>query len=272
MIDALGDRMKQYEGSETNRTFIPLLPVIARLDGRSFSKLTKQLDKPFDNTFYSIMVNTAKFLLKETNADCAYVQSDEITLTWNQVEYKSQYIFNGKIFKMTSVIPSMASAFFNRQLQLAAAENSKFGILSTKFPHFDCRVFQVPNITEGANCFLWRYQDCTRNAISGISQQHFSHNELQYVSTEERIKMLEDRGIIIEKDYPPEFLYGTFIRYGLEEVLISQDIIDKLPEIFRPKDGKVVRSKIKIESLKFSQLSNRQQYVYLGESPVPQID
>ena len=33
----LGDRMKMYERQEAGRRFLPLLPVYARIDGRSFS-------------------------------------------------------------------------------------------------------------------------------------------------------------------------------------------------------------------------------------------
>ena len=48
MADALGDRMKGYEMVEAGRRFMPLLPVIARSDGKCFSKFTKVLARPFD--------------------------------------------------------------------------------------------------------------------------------------------------------------------------------------------------------------------------------
>ena len=251
MIDELGDRMKGYEGSETNRIFLPLIPIIARIDGRGFSGLTRYLDKPYDKRFSDAMIKTAKYLLKETNADCAFVQSDEITLTWNQTHYLSQYFFGGKIFKMTSVIASMASVAFLREMNSLAREDSKYALIVTKLPHFDCRVFQVPNITEGANCFLWRYKDCTRNAITGVAQQHFSHKELNSIDTKTRLKMLEDKGIIIDKDYPPEFLHGTFLRWGVEDIILSKEQIDKMPEMFKPIGGTVPRPKITIEHVKF---------------------
>ena len=41
--DALGDRMKAYEAQEAGRRLIPMLPVLARIDGRCFSKFTKQM-------------------------------------------------------------------------------------------------------------------------------------------------------------------------------------------------------------------------------------
>ena len=36
--------MKQYEMIETARLFIPMLPVYARIDGRSFSRFTKGIE------------------------------------------------------------------------------------------------------------------------------------------------------------------------------------------------------------------------------------
>ena len=41
MEDALGDRMKIYEMAEAGRRFMPLLPILARIDGRAFSSFTR---------------------------------------------------------------------------------------------------------------------------------------------------------------------------------------------------------------------------------------
>jgi tRNA(His) guanylyltransferase len=58
--DAMGDRMKDYEGREAKRKFLPMLPVIARIDGRTFSKFTKPFDKPFDERLSDAMRETTK--------------------------------------------------------------------------------------------------------------------------------------------------------------------------------------------------------------------
>ena len=36
MKQDLGDRMKAYEGHESNRRFMPFIPILARLDGKAF--------------------------------------------------------------------------------------------------------------------------------------------------------------------------------------------------------------------------------------------
>ena len=54
MTDELGDRMKLYERA-TDARLMRRLPVIARLDGRSFSKFTAKAEKPFSSLFEGIM-------------------------------------------------------------------------------------------------------------------------------------------------------------------------------------------------------------------------
>jgi len=46
--DSLGDRMKELEAHETARCFLPGLPVYVRCDGKTFSKFTKGMRRPFD--------------------------------------------------------------------------------------------------------------------------------------------------------------------------------------------------------------------------------
>ena len=58
--DELGDRMKQYEGMEASVTFMPYLPIVARIDGRSFSKFTKPFQRPFDSRIMLAMHDTTK--------------------------------------------------------------------------------------------------------------------------------------------------------------------------------------------------------------------
>lgn len=110
----LSERMKLYEYLETSRVVLPRLPVCVRVDGRAFHTLTQKLRKPFDVPFHRAMVETGRFLASETNSLIAYIQSDEITLVLYEDKPDSQILFNGKIFKLTSAIASMATAKFNQ--------------------------------------------------------------------------------------------------------------------------------------------------------------
>jgi hypothetical protein len=54
--DELGDRMKAYEAAETGRVFDAMLPIYARMDGRSFSRFTRGMERPFDQRLALAMV------------------------------------------------------------------------------------------------------------------------------------------------------------------------------------------------------------------------
>ena len=64
-IDTLGNRIKSYELQTTSLKLMTSLPIIARLDGRSFSKFTKNLKRPYDERLSKLMIETSKFLTKE---------------------------------------------------------------------------------------------------------------------------------------------------------------------------------------------------------------
>ncbi|KKL92895.1 hypothetical protein LCGC14_1880070, partial [marine sediment metagenome] len=108
MSDNFGDRMKMYEKAESGRRFMPLLPVYARLDGRSFSRFTKGFNRPYDKRMSEAMIDTTKYLVEETNALIGYSQSDEISLVWYSDSIDSQIFFDGKIQKMVSVLAALA--------------------------------------------------------------------------------------------------------------------------------------------------------------------
>src|SRR5262249_26688662 len=158
MKDDFGDRMKRYEAAETERYFMPLLPVYARIDGRCFSAFTRGLDRPFDLRITRAMVETAKFLVEKTHARIGYTQSDEISLVWQQDRYDSEVFFNGKVQKLVSGLASLATAKFNH---LSLATDGLRERTAEMMPVFDCRVFQLPNRTKAVNAFLWREKDAT---------------------------------------------------------------------------------------------------------------
>lgn len=83
----LAKRMKQYE-SVSKSTLIRRMPVIIRLDGRSFHTFTKGFKRPFDDVLVKTMQETMKYLCENIQG-CVlgYTQSDEITLVL--VDYKN---------------------------------------------------------------------------------------------------------------------------------------------------------------------------------------
>jgi len=223
MKDTLGDRIKFYESQTTSTKLIPRLPVICRLDGRSFSSFTKGLKRPYDERLTKLMIETTKYLIGETNANCGYHQSDEISLVWYNEEYDSQMIFNGKIFKITSTLASMATGFFNKNLSSYIPEKSHL------IPTFDCRVFNVPTLEEAANAFLWRELDATKNSITMAASHYYSHKFLMGKNSSEKQELLFQKGINWN-DYPDHFKRGTYIQRKRVLTKYSTSDIQKLPE------------------------------------------
>lgn len=264
--DTLGDRMKFYEGMEAERRFLPMLPVIARVDGRSFHNFTRGMTRPYDATFTRMMVDTTIALVRETNAAMGYTQSDEITLAWHSEDTRSQIWFDGRVAKMTSQIAAQATLCFYRQVLLRMPE------MADRLPTFDGRVWQVPNRAEGANAFLWREWDATKNSISMAAQAHFSPRELHGKHGGQMKDMLMDKGINWN-DYPAFFKRGTYVQRREAMIPFSVDELEKLPPKHDARSNPgllVLRSKWEeIEMPPLATVRNKEGVIFAGETPLP---
>jgi tRNA(His) 5'-end guanylyltransferase len=233
MKDQFGDRLKLIEQVEAGRRADPYKPLMMRIDGNCFSRFTKDLERPFDERFVNLMIETTKFLVDKWEFNLGYCQSDEITLYWNinKHEYSNrEFLFSGKYQKLASVIPSSASSFFASNIPNYLPE--KVG----NYPCFDCRVWNVDDMEEVYDNFLWRQLDATKNSVSMYARYFFSHKQLQNKSSKEMKEMLRQAGNPWES-LPRFFTHGTFIRRQKVEVLASPDI----PEKYRPTDP-IIRS------------------------------
>lgn len=264
--DSLDDRMKHYEKSLDFR-FMPLLPIMARLDGKAFHTFTKDLPRPFCADLHELMVQTTSMLVDESNADCGYTQSDEITLTWHAQNWKEEVFFGGRSAKMTSILASMATAWFNRNMARFLPEKWKSG----KQALFDCRVWNVPNQTEGANCFVWREQDATRNSIQMAGQAKFSHKKLQNKSCDEIQEMLWQEHNINWNDYPDHQKRGTYIQKRRIDRPFTTEEIEHLPEKHAARQNPdLVVSRKELFRLKMpiiTTVTNREAVIYDGHAP-----
>ena len=201
--DDLGDRMKMYEQMEAGRRLMPGLPVCARIDGRAFSTWTRGFGRPFDARLSNVMVGTTKRLVKETGARIGYTQSDEISLVWYEPR-RALPFFDGKVQKLSSVIASMTTAFFNEQRHL-------FPERKDRPAQFDCRVWNVPTLDEAANTLLWRELDATKNSISMAARAFYSHKQLHGLGSADMQELLHQKGVNWN-DYPTYFKRGTFVQ------------------------------------------------------------
>ena len=261
MNDDLGDRMKIYEGAEADRRMMPLLPTFARVDGRAFHTFTRGMNRPYDERMSSAMEQTARYLAKETNACMTYTQSDEITLVWLSTDTKSQIWFDGRHSKMVSQIAALATLCFYR---IIAETMPAF---APRLPTFDARVWQVPNRAEGANVFLWRELDATKNSISMAAHSVYSNKELLGKNGSQKQEMLWQKGINWN-NYPAFFKRGSFVQRRRSLIPFSAEEIDQLPEkhAARTNPGLLVeRSEwITLELPPFRTINNREAVVFDG--------
>lgn len=150
-FDDLDTKMRCYEQSIDQHVPSDMY-LVARLDGRSFSRLTKEIcdfEAPFDIRFRDMMVNTVKALM-----DCGFrvvygfTESDEISLLF----HTDEDTFGRKVRKFNSILAGTASAAFSLQLGQVAA--------------LDCRLVPLPNLERVQDYFLWRQEDAHRNALN----------------------------------------------------------------------------------------------------------
>lgn len=154
--------LKEYEQYAQIRT-VKDVPVILRVDGRSFSKYTKQLklNKPFDKRLRDIFINVSKDLINEFNPKYVYTFSDEINILFEQPP------FNRRMEKINSVIPSFITASFMKHLYLKQHEFD-IDICSLKPTSFDSRIIQTASHTR--EYFKWRQDEAWRNCINSYAQ------------------------------------------------------------------------------------------------------
>ena len=189
-FDEFDKVMRVYEES-LDQFILPDLFIAARLDGRSFTRLTKevcQFDAPFDIRFRDLMVNTLRSLMMNAGFRIIYgfTESDEISLLF----HPEDNTFGRKVRKINTTLAGEASAAFSLALGQAAT--------------FDCRVIPLPNADRVADYFLWRQEDSHRNSLNahcywalrreGISARKAT-SMMEGMSVADKNELLFSRGI-----------------------------------------------------------------------------
>ena len=150
-FDDLDQMMRRYETAH-DHCVLPGIFMVARVDGRNFTRLTKELhdfDRPFDEGFRDLMLETAEHLMTcGFRISYGYAQSDEMSLLFDLEDAT----FGRKLRKLNSVLAGEASA--------------KFSLLLGDHAAFDCRVSQLPDERRVQDYFRWRHEDAHRNALN----------------------------------------------------------------------------------------------------------
>ena len=263
-FSTLGDEQKLYEQRMAGEMCLYGLPILARLDGRSFHNFTKGLERPYDAHLSHCMKQTAVRLLELTHCDIAYTQSDEITLVWKN-EYEAgkecKAFFNGKVQKMVSILAATATGEFRDLVANWLPEKAQ------ERPMFDCRVWQVPNLEVAAENLLWREMDATKNSITMAASAYYSHAELQGKHSGEKHEMLFQKGINWN-DYPNFFKKGVYLAKRKVQKDLEPEVLAKIPEQFRP-EGPIERNVIvELEIPKATSIENLVDVFFNGKEPI----
>ena len=147
----LDKKMRIYETAQDYEV-PPEIYMIARIDGRSFTRLTKEtheFERPFDILFREYMTETTKHLMScGFRVIYGYTESDEISLLF----HRDENAFGRKVRKFNSILAGEASA--------------KFSLLLGDLGCFDCRISELPNAKLVVDYFRWRNEDASRNALN----------------------------------------------------------------------------------------------------------
>ncbi len=205
-VGDLAIRMKSYE--EAARTTFPRrMPLIVRVDGKAFSKLTsslKEAGQPFHAAFSATMDEVARTLCEEIQgAQLAYAQSDEVSvLVHGYKKWESSPWFDNQCQKVVSVAAALAASTFTFN------SASVFG--SLRQVAFDARAFVLPE-HEVTNYFVWRQQDASRNSVQMLARSHFSHKECEGKSCAEMQEMLFQKKGVNWNDTPDGLKRGRIV-------------------------------------------------------------
>lgn len=191
-FDDFDKEMRVYEES-LDQYILPDMYLVARLDGRSFTRLTKevcQFEAPFDVRFRDLMTDTVKALMNSGfRIIYGYTESDEISLLF----HPDDSTFGRKVRKINTTLAGEASAAFSLALGRVAT--------------FDCRVVPLPNKNRVADYFLWRQEDSHRNSLNAHCYWALrKEGESQHAAT----SALKRRGV----SYKNELLFQKGINYN----------------------------------------------------------
>ena len=227
----LGDRHKAYEAAY-DQQIIRRIPVIIRVDGINFTKVTRKLQRPYCPRMMELMAQTMLATIKEIEGSVfGYQQSDEISyIIRNDQSLESEPWFGNRTQKMASVAAAKTTFHFLNILRQMADPPKLMGNIA-----FDGRVFAVPNSIEAINNLLFRQQDCTRNALTGAARAELG-KKLGLKTADQLLKGKngKDREALLQSECGIDFYhhFPAAFRHGIGAY--------KIPKIFTTNDGQQI--------------------------------
>lgn len=207
----LKDRIDSYQ-SVFDQKLPARLPLIIVVNGKSFSKLTQLLDKPYCPKLAECMLSTTLRLCTEVEgALFAYQHSDEIVLVVrNDQNVDTVPWYDNRVQKICSVSSSIATSHFDdcaSKLQLDLSGD----------PLFTAQVFIVPSVGEATNTIVFKQQQNFHTSIQfacvyELIKKHDRNaikDMLSGLSMDEKIDLLQQECRVDFNEYPTPFRRGA---------------------------------------------------------------
>ncbi|KAH6594270.1 hypothetical protein BASA50_006741 [Batrachochytrium salamandrivorans] len=170
------------------------------------------------------------------------------------------HAYNGRIQKLASVTASYASARFNYHLTTPATQWDTLATPQVRQrmighgAYFDSRVVILPDLMYSSESIFWRSNfDGMRNAISHISQAHFSKSELHGKTIRDQSEMLAGIGVDVMAVYGAKPLFGTWVKK--EQYMLPNAVNMKTGE---PVVGPVQRTRLRAGSFNWADWSEEE--------------
>lgn len=207
----LKDRVDSYIES-SNYRLLTRVPIIICVNGRSFSKITSLLDKPYSMQLAESMLSTTVRLCMEIDgAIFAYQYNDEIVIVArNDQTAETSPWYDNKLQKICSITSSIATQHFNN-----FATSTDMNLMGNAL--FTSQVFVVPNMVEAINTLVFKQQHnflisiqlaCYYELLKKYDKQTIKEMLID-LSIDEKIQLLNQECNIDFNEYPMSFRRGS---------------------------------------------------------------
>lgn len=210
MSNKLKDRIENYL-SHSDLKLLPKLPLIISLNMRNASRATQLLTKPYDEQFAEAMLHTTlQLCLQVEGVSFAYAFNDQISLLCRNDQHDNTNPWlDNRVQHIVSICSGIATLNFNRYI-------NQMSLNLTGDCLFSSQVFEVPNLTEAINTFIYFQQSnnftsiqsaCLYNLLTKYDQPTIKEM-LTGLTNDEKIELLSQECQINFNDYPLAFKRG----------------------------------------------------------------
>lgn len=216
-MQSLGERQESYKNSY-DYEIMRRLPVIINIDGRNFSKITKNLSKPYSTHLSKVMSDSLLYTITEVQgAVFGFTFADEISIIIrNDQNFETEPWLNNKIQQIASSVSSIFTLGFYKLAFALDLESELSGD-----PVFKSHVWAVPSLSEASNYIIYRQQECYKSALRLLAIHELSKkigqkkafDLIQGKTVEEKVELLLKYTGINFHEYYPSYFYNGMAAY-----------------------------------------------------------